>query len=251
MQNSGLQLDKWATETKHLIKGLLSEVSYKRVLLKSAMKVIDDRQNLISEKKKRLTQEITEMVKLLTNAINLRGKQLAYKLNEICDSKQKTLNEKKVTLEQLSRLTDHCIEFVNNGLNTGSDMALLSSKANVMHHLQRIKSRRADIPNPEIPVRIALNFEKITDLARGSYKRVLLKSAMKVIDDRPTIPEDTSYKITLKSPSSSTSSKSVTPPSSSVNKYQEIGERSDLSLYKIRDIAPEENHLLEARRNLA
>ncbi|KAI5702993.1 hypothetical protein M8J75_006500 [Diaphorina citri] len=160
-------INEMATETKHLIKGLLSEVSYKRVLLKSAMKVIDDRQNLISEKKKRLTQEITEMVKLLTNAINLRGKQLAYKLNEICDSKQKTLNEKKVTLEQLSRLTDHCIEFVNNGLNTGSDMALLSSKANVMHHLQRIKSRRADIPNPEIPVRIALNFEKITDLARA------------------------------------------------------------------------------------
>uniref|UniRef100_A0A8D8XCC7 E3 ubiquitin-protein ligase TRIM33 n=2 Tax=Cacopsylla melanoneura TaxID=428564 RepID=A0A8D8XCC7_9HEMI len=111
-----------AVETRQLIKGLLSEVSYKRVLLKSAMKVIDDRQNLICEKKKKVTQEITEMVKLLTNAINLRGKQLAYKLNEVCEAKQKTLNEKKVTLEQLSRLTDHCIEFVNNGLTTGSDM---------------------------------------------------------------------------------------------------------------------------------
>jgi hypothetical protein len=31
-------------------------------------------------------------------------------------------------LEQLSNLTDHCIDFVNNALNKGSDMALLYSK---------------------------------------------------------------------------------------------------------------------------
>lgn len=36
--------------------------SYKRVLLKSAMKVIEDRQVLILEKKKNLVQDITQMV---------------------------------------------------------------------------------------------------------------------------------------------------------------------------------------------
>lgn len=36
--------------------------SYKRVLLKSAMKVIEDRQVLILEKKKTLVQDITQMV---------------------------------------------------------------------------------------------------------------------------------------------------------------------------------------------
>lgn len=36
--------------------------SYKRVLLKSAMKVIEDRQILIMEKKKNLVQDITQMV---------------------------------------------------------------------------------------------------------------------------------------------------------------------------------------------
>jgi tripartite motif-containing protein 33 len=36
--------------------------SYKRVLLTSAMKVIDDRQSLIVEKKKALVKEITAMV---------------------------------------------------------------------------------------------------------------------------------------------------------------------------------------------
>jgi len=64
----------------------------------------------------------------LTSAINTRGKQLVLQLNEVCDVKQRTLKEKKVALEQLSNLTDHCIDFVNNALNKGSDMALLYSK---------------------------------------------------------------------------------------------------------------------------
>lgn len=64
----------------------------------------------------------------LTNTINTRGKQLVLQLTEVCDAKQRTLKDKKVALEQLSNLTDHCIDFVNNALNKGSDMALLYSK---------------------------------------------------------------------------------------------------------------------------
>ncbi|KAG8303488.1 hypothetical protein J6590_007142 [Homalodisca vitripennis] len=167
-------INEIAAETRNMISGLLSEVSYKRVLLKSAMKVIDDRQNLIIEKKKQLVKEITQMVVKLTNTINARGKQLVVRLNEVCDGKQKTLNEKKLALEQLSALTDHCIDFVNMALSRGSDMALLFSKTNLTTHLQRIKSRRADIPNPEIPVRINLALDKVPDLIKDFMKNRLL-----------------------------------------------------------------------------
>jgi len=50
------------------------------------------------------------------------------RLNEVCDQKQNTLNEKKVALDQLSRLTDHCILFGTHALKKGSDMELLYSK---------------------------------------------------------------------------------------------------------------------------
>ncbi|XP_076622856.1 E3 ubiquitin-protein ligase TRIM33 [Colletes latitarsis] len=155
-----------AAETRASVSTLLKEVSYKRVLLKSAMKVIEDRQVLILEKKKNLVQDITQMVVQLTNAINTRGKQLVMRLNEVCDQKQNTLNEKKVALDQLSKLTDHCIQFVAHALKKGTDMELLYSKKSVTSHLQRIKSRRADIPNPEIPVRIHLSLEKVPDLIK-------------------------------------------------------------------------------------
>ncbi|XP_076767123.1 E3 ubiquitin-protein ligase TRIM33 isoform X1 [Xylocopa sonorina] len=155
-----------AAETRASVSTLLKEVSYKRVLLKSAMKVIEDRQVLILEKKKNLVQDITQMVVQLTNTINTRGKQLVMRLNEVCDQKQNTLNEKKVALDQLSKLTDHCIQFVTHALKKGSDMELLYSKKSVTSHLQRIKSRRADIPNPEIPVRIHLSLEKVPDLIK-------------------------------------------------------------------------------------
>lgn len=102
----------------------------------------------------------------MTNAINTRGKQLVLRLNEVCDGKQRTLSEKKEALEQLAGITDHCVEFVNAALAGGSDTAVLHSKRAVTAHLQRIKSRRADIPNPEIPVRISLALDKLPELVR-------------------------------------------------------------------------------------
>lgn len=88
------------------------------------------------------------------------------RLNEVCDGKQRTLSEKKEALEQLAGITDHCVEFVNAALAGGSDTAVLHSKRAVTAHLQRIKSRRADIPNPEIPVRISLALDKLPELLR-------------------------------------------------------------------------------------
>jgi hypothetical protein len=51
---------------------------------------------------------------------------------------------------------------------------LLFSCRTVTHHLQRIKSRRADIPNPEIPVRISVAMDKLNDLIKGKVTLVLL-----------------------------------------------------------------------------
>ncbi|XP_060532404.1 E3 ubiquitin-protein ligase TRIM33 isoform X2 [Cylas formicarius] len=155
-----------ASEAKKYIADMLKDVGYKRALLTSAMKVIDDRQNLITEKKQSLVKEITQLVVKLTNTINVRGKQLVAKLTEVCDSKQKTLQEKKLALQQLSKMTDHCIDFTQHALDTGSDMALLYSKKQVTEHLKRIKCKRADIPNPEIPVRIHLALDKVPDLIK-------------------------------------------------------------------------------------
>ncbi|XP_018326695.1 E3 ubiquitin-protein ligase TRIM33 [Agrilus planipennis] len=155
-----------ASDTRKFISNMLKDVSYKRVLLDSAMKVIADRQTLISEKKQAIVKEITQMVVKLTNTINMRGKELVSKLNEVCEQKQKTLQEKKVALDQLSKITDHCIEFTQHALESGSDMALLFSKRQVTCHLQRIKCKRADIPNPEIPVRIHLALDKVPELIK-------------------------------------------------------------------------------------
>ncbi|ENN72418.1 hypothetical protein HUJ04_009043 [Dendroctonus ponderosae] len=155
-----------ASEAKKYIADMLKDVGYKRALLTSAMKVIDDRQSLITEKKQALVKEITQLVVKLTQTVSTRGKQLVGKLTEVCDSKQKTLQEKKLALEQLSKMTDHCIEFTQYALDHGNDMALLYSKKQVTEHLKRIKCKRADIPNPEIPVRIHLALDKVPDLIK-------------------------------------------------------------------------------------
>lgn len=155
-----------ASEARKYISDMLKDVGYKRVLLTSAMKVIDDRQTLITEKKQALVKEITQLVVKLTNTINVRGKQLVAKLSDVCEAKQKTLNEKKQALEQLSKMTDYCIMFTQHALEKGSDLALLYSKKQVTEHLKRIKCRRADIPNPEIPVRIHLALDKVPELVK-------------------------------------------------------------------------------------
>lgn len=153
-----------ASETRNSLQALLSEISYKKVLLSSAMKVIDDRQALITEKKKELSKEITDLVVKLTHAVNMRGKQLVYRLNQVCDTKLQVLNEKKDALQQLSGHTDHCIDFVQSALDKGSDSAVLYSKKTLARHLQKVKCQRADIPNPEIPVRVQLFLSNVPEL---------------------------------------------------------------------------------------
>lgn len=156
-----------ATETRHALSTLVSEINYKRFLLTSATKVIDDRQQLIADKKKELIKEITAMVVKITNTVNMRGKNLVMRLNEVCDSKMKVLIEKKDALQLLSDNTDHCIEFMASALEKGSDYAILSSKKSLVRHLQKLKCQRADIPNPEIPVRIQVQLNQVSELQKG------------------------------------------------------------------------------------
>lgn len=51
-----------ALEARKFISSMLKDVTYKRVLLNSAMKVIVDRQALITDKKQALVNEITQLV---------------------------------------------------------------------------------------------------------------------------------------------------------------------------------------------
>lgn len=121
---------------------------------------------MITEKKKELVKEITDMVLKITNTVNIRGKQLVLRLNEVCDSKLKVLNEKKDALQLLSGHTDHCIDFVQSALDNGSDSAVLFSKKTLSRHLQKVKCQRADIPNPEIPVRIQVQLSQVQELQK-------------------------------------------------------------------------------------
>lgn len=106
------------------------------------------------------------MVVRITNTVNMRGKQLVRHLSEVCDGKLKVLNEKKEALQLLSNHTDHCIGFVKFALDKGSDSAVLYSKKTLTSHLQKVKSQRADIPNPEIPVRIQVQMNQVQELQK-------------------------------------------------------------------------------------
>lgn len=106
------------------------------------------------------------MVVRITNTVNMRGKQLVHRLSEVCDGKLKVLNEKKEALQLLSNHTDHCIGFVKFALEKGSDSAVLFSKKTLTSHLQKVKSQRADIPNPEIPVRIQVQMNQVHELQK-------------------------------------------------------------------------------------
>ena len=159
--------NEMAKETRDHLSNLLQEISYKKVLLSSAMKVIDDRQAQIAEKKSELSKDIHELVAKLANAVSSRGKQLALRLNEVCEHKLHVLNEKKDALSLLSSHTDHCINFVQNALDNGSDSAVLYSKKTLSRHLNKVKCQRADIPNPEIPVRVQLFLSNVPELENG------------------------------------------------------------------------------------
>lgn len=169
-----------AQETRTKLKSLSREIDYKKFLLTSALKVIDERQVLVTDKKKELIKEITNIVVKITDAVNVRGKQIVMRVNEICDSKIKVLLEKRETLQSLWENVDHCINFVEAAIDKGSDCALLHSRNSLGRHLQNLKCQRADIPNPEIPVRINVQFNQINELLK-----VINQMGTVIVDGKP------------------------------------------------------------------
>lgn len=172
--------NEMAKDTRDHLQNLLQEISYKKVLLSSAMKVIDDRQALIADKKTELSKEIHDLVAKLASAVSSRGKQLMTRLNQVCEQKLQVLSEKKDALSLLSGHTDHCINFVQHSLDNGSDGAVLYSKKTLSRHLNKVKCQRADIPNPEIPVRVQLFLSNVPELENGELTVVTTKTSLKL-----------------------------------------------------------------------
>lgn len=85
----------------------------------------------------------------------------------------------------LSGHTDHCIDFVQNALDKGSDNAVLFSKKTLSRHLQKVKCQRADIPNPEIPVRIQVQLNQVQEL-----QKVITQLGTIIVDGKayPPVP---------------------------------------------------------------
>ncbi len=108
----------------------------------------------------------------LTEAATTRGKHLVNKLNEICDAKQKTLNDKKGALEQLSLLTDHCIEFISRALDRGTDMAVLKTKTWAVRKMNFLEIFRAGAnfaprrPPPSLPGANREESEPVSEIHR-------------------------------------------------------------------------------------
>ncbi|CRK90517.1 CLUMA_CG004122, isoform A [Clunio marinus] len=192
--------NEMAKETRDHLQGLLQEISYKKVLLTSAMKVIDDRQSLIAEKKTELSKEIHDLVAKLASAVSSRGKQLLFRLTQVCENKLQVLNEKKDALQQLSGHTDHCINFVQNALEIGSDSAVLYSKKTLSRHLNKVKCQRADIPNPEIPVRVQLFLSNVPELENVISRIGTILVDGKVYPPAPAAPTGTVTPPTLNPP---------------------------------------------------
>lgn len=55
---------------------------------------------------------------------------------------------------------------MQSALDKGSDSAVLFSKKTLSRHLQKVKCQRADIPNPEIPVRIQVQLNQVQELQK-------------------------------------------------------------------------------------
>lgn len=204
-------LKDMASETRDQLKSLLSEINYKKVLLSSAMQVIDERQALIAEKKTELSKDIHDLVAKLANAVSSRGKQLLFRLNQVCEHKLHVLGDKKETLSQINSHTDHCINFVENVLDNASDTAVLYSKKTLSKHLTTVKCQRADIPNPEVPVRIQLFLSNVPEL-----ENVISRIGTILVDGKPYPP--------LAAPVQSQTN-SITPPQQANNPLQQLNQQ--------------------------
>lgn len=143
-----------AKETREQLQNLLQETSKRKDVISKAFKAFEDLSSLNVQKKTEVTKEIGVLVEKILAAVNQRGAQLLSKLNEAFKPKLESLSGKKDSIQLLSDHTDHCINFLQNALDNGSDSAILSSKKTLTAHLSQVN--QAEIPELEAATRVRL-----------------------------------------------------------------------------------------------
>lgn len=130
------------------------------------LQAFSSRRRQIEEKKEELRKNTSKMMLKLTKILTFRADfliQIAYKA---CDDKVQALHEKDNILQGLLDQIEHCSIFVNNALTNSSDNAILYSGKTIIHAMNKIKAQKAEFPNVQIPVHIAIAFGDLNHLRK-------------------------------------------------------------------------------------
>ena len=141
---------------RQTLQSLLGKIKEKSNYVENAKALINKRNKEISEKEKKVTNDIKMFAVKLITEVNKRGKQLLTDLQSICGAKKTQLGHKSREIESLSKGISHAVSFAEYALHSTDQSAMLFTKGVLVDQLKKILRTRCEVPNPYHVVDIRL-----------------------------------------------------------------------------------------------
>lgn len=141
-------VDEAAGLFRNQLQNLLKKLEEKRGAIENAKALCEKRKDEIKLREQEVASEIKDAINKINAEILSRGKTILTDLAKICHTKKQQLSNKDNEILGYSSKIDHCLKFVENAFQNGSNLSLLYTKSLIVNHLRNQVQFRCEVPNP-------------------------------------------------------------------------------------------------------
>ncbi|XP_064603397.1 E3 ubiquitin-protein ligase TRIM33-like isoform X2 [Liolophura sinensis] len=120
----------------------------KRKCIENFKQLIAKRQEEIVSREEVVGEEIKKTVDNLVEEFKKRAQAILTDLNLVCTAKKAQLSQKNQEVTELVTRLDHCVDFVQSLVDSGSNLSILHTKSIIIRHMRSMAQTRCEVPNP-------------------------------------------------------------------------------------------------------
>lgn len=135
----------------------------KRRCIEDFKQLINKRQEEIVSREEVVGEEIKKTVDSLLEELKRRAQAILTDLNLVCTAKKAQLSQKSREVTELVSKLDHCMDFVQSLVHSGSNLSILHTKSIIIRHMRSMAQTRCEVPNPShvVDIRYSHDSDKL------------------------------------------------------------------------------------------
>ena len=146
-------------EHKVWLLAMVEKLQDKIIMMEKAQEFIDGKFSDISDREKKMGDEIKKFAIQFITDINRRGKKLLDDLERICRYKKTELAMKHSQIASLLARNKHAVTFTDEIIKSGSNTAMLQARETVSNQIKSLLNAQCQIPNPNYKFELQFTYD--------------------------------------------------------------------------------------------